>query len=788
MNGEIYRRSVRATRVFLMLMLAGFLAKLMADTGGEKSAGGQQASKQHLVEEYGKLPLAFEANNGQTSNEVQFLSRGQGYTLFLTRNAETVLVLSTSSQKKTSERSPNTRPVKFKPRRESTPPWVVRMKLVNAVVNSQSEGLEELPGKANYFIGNDPKKWSTNVPLLSRVQYRNVYPGVDLVYYGNQQQLENDFIIAPGADPQFITMSFTGAEKLSLDAQGNLVLAGREGEVRFEKPRIYQETDGTQREIQGGYVLKDANEVGFQMAAYDTTKSLVIDPVLSYSTYLSGNYSDIAYGIAVDSAGNAYLTGVTGSTNFPTTPGAFQATPASKNGGGNAFVTKLNPAGSALVYSTFLGGSGGGCGPSDPGCTGGDAAAGIAADAAGNAYVTGSTVSTDFPTTLGAFQTSNRGWENSFVSELNSDGTALLYSTYLGGSGNTEFNDQGHGIALDTQDNIYVTGTTCSSDFPVTPNAFQPTYQGGSGGGISGDFNCNVFLSELNPTPLLTLGTVSLGRGSASLVYSTYLGGTGGDSGESIAMDSAGNAYVTGWTDSSDFPVTPGAFQMSYKGSAGTGNAFVSKLDPAEQGSLSLVYSSYLGGTAGDRAYGIAVDNQGSAYVTGSTCSTNFPVTPLAFQAYHPYCDAFVTKFDPSGSSLVYSTYLSGTNDGVHGATFDDGLAIAVDAAGNAYLTGEASSVDFPTTPDALPTTSPSRGAFMTVLNSAGSALIYSTYLSGSGYDHGQGIAVDNAGDAYVTGWTSSTGFPTTPGAFQTTFQGYNAAFVAKFSGFPTVP
>jgi Beta-propeller repeat len=783
MKRDTYLRGVPATSLSLALFALisiGFQPKAQAQAAKTEPANVPTASKQHLAEEYGKLPLAFEANTGQTSDDVKFLSRGQGYTLFLTRNAETVLVLSASAQKETSERPPNAPPVRLKPRRESTPPWVVRMNLLNADVTSQAEGLEELPGKANYFVGNDPGKWRTNVPLFSRVQYRNVYPGVDLVYYGNQNQVENDFIVAPGADPQSITLSFTGAEKLSLDSQGNLVLAAKEGEVRFERPRIYQDVNGTQLEISGDYLLKDVHQVGFQVAAYDRSRPLVIDPVLSYSTYLGGSAG--AYGIAVDSSGNAYLTGFAGSANFPTTPGAFQATPHSTNGAGNAFVTKLNPAGSALVYSTYLGGSGGGCGPYHPGCTAGDQGAGIAVDAAGNAYVTGWTVSTDFPTTLGAFQTNNRGWENAFVTKLNSDGTTLLYSTYLGGSTNGYVGDQGHGIALDTQNNVYVTGTTCSSDFPVTPNAFQSIYKG-----------CNAFMSELNTTALLGLGPVSLGRGSASLVYSTYLGGTGGDSGESIALDAAGNAYVTGWTDSTDFPVTPGAFQMSYKGSAGTGNAFVSKLNPAEQGPLSLVYSTYLGGASGDRAFGIAVDNQGSAYVTGDTCSTNFPVTPLAFKttSQNLDCNAFVTKFDPSGSSLDYSTYLGGTRGAPSGGTSDYGFAIAVDGAGDAYVTGQTISADFPTTPDAFqlqPAKSPAWTAYMTVLNSAGSGLVYSTYLSGSGSDSGESIAVDNVGNAYVTGTTYSTDFPTTPGTFQTTFQGYADAFVAKFSGFPTAP
>jgi len=377
------------------------------------------------------------------------------------------------------------------------------------------------------------------------------------------------------------------------------------------------------------------------------------------------------------------------------------------------------------------------------------------------------------------------------VTKLNSDGTALLYSTYLGGTGSgPNGGDRGAGIAVDTQGNAYVTGTTCSSDFPVTPLAFQLFYKGNSGPGFGGGMpNCNAFMSELNPGL----------SGPLSLVYSTYLGGSGnsvspsggGDSGNGIALDSTGNVYIAGFTGSSDFPTTPGAFQMSFKAPRET-NAFVSKLNPGLPGPLSLVYSTYLGGsTYGDRASGIAVDSQGSAYVTGFTGSADFPVTPLAFQTtFYSYVDVFVTKLNPSGSSLVYSTFISGTTPLPFG-TNDYPYGIAVDATGKAYVTGLTTSLNFPTTPDALqpqPATSSSRPAFLTVLNPDGSALVYSTYLSGSSSDAGLSVAVDNSGSVYVTGVTRSTDFPTTPGAFQTTFQGYADAFVAKFSGFPTAP
>jgi hypothetical protein len=646
-----------------------------------------------------------------------------------------------------------------------------------------------LPGKTNYFIGNDQTKWRTNVPLFTKVKYRDVYRGVDLVYYGNQKELEYDFIIAPGANPHSVTLKFTGQKKLSLDAQGGLVLGVKGSEVRLEKPRIYQEIDGARKEISGGYEFKNAHEVSFQVAAYDRSRPLIIDPVLGYSTYLGGSLSDIGYGIAADSGGNAYVTGLAGSIDFPTTAGAYQTTAPTNAGAGNAFVTKLNPAGSALVYSTYLGGSTVTTCPHDfaSGCRCADQGAGIAVDAAGHAYVAGWTCSTDFPTTLGAFQPTLHGLQNAFATKLKSDGTGLVYSTYLGGSDS----EWGFGVAVDSQDNAYLTGATCSSDFPVTPSAFQATFQGSSNGVTSREIGCysNAFVSKLSSNAFLSTLNPVLPE-PVSLAYSTYLGGTSGDVARGIAVDSQGNAYVTGITDSSNFPVVSPAFQMSYQGAPGADNGFVSKLNPAEVGPQSLVYSTYLGGAGGDEAFGIAVDSQGSAYVTGLTCSPTFPVTPLAFQTtFRNDCDAFLTKFNPAGSGLVYSSFLSGSTGLASGGTDDEALAIAVDAAGNAYVTGIAGSSDFPTTPDAIqpqrPTTSPSWTAFVTALNSAGSALVYSTYLSG-GSDSCQGIAVDKAGNAYVTGYTDSTTFPTTPGAFQTAQRGFRNGFVTKFSGFPT--
>ncbi|TMG77584.1 MAG: hypothetical protein E6H80_00745, partial [Betaproteobacteria bacterium] len=407
------------------------------------------AADARVSESYGRLPLHFEVNRGQTDKDVRFLARGPGYSLYLTAGEAVLVLAKPNPDAKRDARSPQARreaPADVKS-------IALRMSLVGAARQPRVSGLEEQPGKANYFIGKDPAKWRTNIPTYATVHYREVYPGIDLVYYGNQRQLEYDFVVAPGADPKKIVLGFKGTDKLEVDAQGDLVLHAAGGVIRQQKPIIYQEIDGIRREIEGRYVRKGANRVSFKLAAYDTSRPLMIDPALSYSTYLGGSGHDFGQGIAVDAHGNAYVTGHTSSTNFPTTLGAFQIAFA---GGSDAVVTKLNPDGSALVYSTYLGGSNGGNG------TGGadtNEGAGIAVDADGNAYVTGFTGANDFPTTPGAFQSAFAGGWDAFVTKLNPTGSALVYSTYLGGS----FLDGGSGIAVDSNGNTYVTGETQSS-------------------------------------------------------------------------------------------------------------------------------------------------------------------------------------------------------------------------------------------------------------------------------------------------------------------------------------
>jgi hypothetical protein len=657
------------------------------------------------------------------------------------------------------------------------------MKLVGSNPKANVTGLDPLPSKSNYFIGNDPKKWRTNVPNYARVKYEGVYPGIDLLYYGNQGRLEYDLVVAPGTDPRAIALNIAGAEKMQIDPRGDLVLSSDGGDVRLHKPVVYQPATDNGRLttdvpanspftihnsqfVDGRFLLLAANRIGFEVSNYDRSKPLVIDPVLSYSTYLGGSGGDTASAVAVDADGNAYVTGNTSSIDFPIEK-ALQPANASE-GGTDVFVTKLSPDGSSLVYSTYLGGWGGDFGRS------------IAVDSSGNAYVTGRTTSRDFPT-LNAFQNSHGGgyWD-AFVTKLDLTGSVLLYSTYLGGSGNEDTVAlPGGRIAVDSSGSVYVTGDTHSTDFPTTDGAFDRTC--GTDGPCDGGHR-DVFVTKLTPD------------GSA-LAYSTYLGGDGDDVGVAIAVDSTGSAYVSGRTDSAGFPTTPGSFQTA-KGAYG--DAFVAKLNP--DGS-DLIYSTYLGGSEGDRIHGIAVDLAGNAYVTGATNSADFP-TKNAFQptwkggtCYLPpdsyLCDDnFVTKLNPTGSDLVYSTYL-GSSGGEHPSAF------AVDASGNAYVTGGTfAGNDFPLvnplqayaggTCGEPPDTFLCFDAFVCKLSPSGT-LVFSTYLGATGGEGGDGIAVDPSGNIYVAGGTSSADFPITPGAFQTTFRGGDG-FVVKIGPADNTP
>ncbi len=652
--------------------------------------------------QYAELPLRFESATG----EAGFVSRLPGYTLFVTPGGAIVESSKTS----------------------------IRMSLEGANPAAVAAGIEKLPGKANYFTGNDRSKWRTNVPMYGKVRYSAVYPGIDLIYYGNHRELEYDFEVAPGADPGRISLVFgtpLGTAELSLDTAGDLNIAAEGVRLRLRKPLMYQDIGGRRVPVSGSFLMA-GNRVCLRVGSYDRTRRLVIDPVLSYSTYLGGADDDVAGarsggGIAVDASGNAYIVGTTSSTNFPASQGSVQ--PQSK-GESDVFVAKLNSSGTAVMYATYLGGSAG------------DTGYGIVVDAAGNAYIAGSTSSTDFPVSDGAVQKTHAGGvRDVFVTKLNPDGSALVYSTYLGGGG-VEPNAS---IAVDSTGNIYVAGNTNSADFPTTAGAYQT-----SRGGLSA-----AFVTKLNDS------------GSA-LLFSTYLGGTGGDNTVGVTVDSGFNAYVTGSANSSSFPTTAGAKQTAFGG--GGSDAFLTKLS-FDFGSL--VYSTFLGGTGDDSGYRVAVDAAGNAFVTGFTRSNDFPASQgVTRSSSGGDSAAFVAKLSPNGATLGFSVYLDGDED-------DLGSDIAVDAEGNACVVG-ASSVNFPLTPNALAI--PGKAAFAAKLARANGAIIYSTHLGGSGATSATGVAADAAGACYAAGWTESTDLPTMAGAVQASSSGARDIFVAKIS------
>ena len=697
----------------MLLQLRAWLLvpAILLPVSAQHLAKTEPTKRPQVMETYGKLPLSFEANQGQSDSRVKFLSRGSGYTLFLTQDSA---VLSLHGKKTNA---------------------ALRMKVIGANPHAAVAGTDGLPGKSNYFVGNDPSQWRTNVPTYASVKYSGVYPGIDLVYHGNQRLLEYDFRVAPGADPNAIELRFQGAKKLGVNDDGALVIGIGDDEVIEHAPVVYQEIAGQRKTLPGRYVLRGKGRVAFSIANYDHDSPLVIDPALVNSTYLGGSYDDRGLSVAIDSAGNAYVTGAA-AVGFPTTEKPFATTSSYYNM--NVFVAKLNADLSALIYSVYLGTNGAGYG--------------IAVDKDGNAYVVGNGLSV--PTTPGAFQSARAaGGGDMFVTKLNTAGSALVYSTYLCGSGF----EVGHAIAVDASGQAYVTGRTYSDDFPTSQSAYQAARRGG----------VDAFVSKLNA------------EGSA-LLYSTYLGGSGFEESNGITLDSSDNAYITGETSSPDFPTTAGALQAHF---TGLQDAFVSKL--SSNGSV-LVYSTYVGGEVEAQGNAIAVDALGQAFFTGWTNSSDFPTTEGAFGATMPGTNpAFVSKVDSTGSTLLYSTYLGGNCSQPGWGTAGNG--IAVDADGHAYITGSTGCFDFPTTSDASQTSfGGDLDAFVTKLSADGSALLYSTYLGGGFQDSANSIVVDTKGNAYVTGLTESPDFPSTPGAFQTTYvgsvNGGGDAFVATLS------
>ena len=682
-----------------------------------------------------QLPLSFEPNVGQTDAQVAFLVRGAGYGAFLTAD-ELVLSLPRANQDAVAgkkefdpEAALSHRP---EPAAETLPPAVVRMRLTGA---NLSTPVGELPleAKTNYFIGNDPAAWHTDVPNFGRVRYTDVYPGVDLVYYGNGGGLEYDFVVAPGANPDVVAMEWDGAESVEVDDAGTLIMKVEGGELRQASPVVYQDGDEGRSPVSGAFDLIGAGRVGVRLGAYDPAKPLVIDPVLVYSSFLGGSNGDYLRELEVDAAGAVYVTGTSFSANFPTAL-PYDST---NNGGSDVIVAKLRPAGNGFIYSTYLGG------------ILNDWGRGLAVDASGAVYVSGDTESTDFPMVNAYDATLNGGTDDAFVAKLTPMGNGLAYSTYLGGSGS----DHSDALVVDSDGSAYLTGSTDSRNFPVV-NAYDRTFNGGT---------YDAFVAKLRPRSMFDPRLV--------LDYSTYLGGADTDTGHDIGVDAYGTAFIVGATRSNDFPLVR-AFDTDH------GNyydGYVSKLTVDGRG---LLFSTFLGGWHQDIANAATLARDGTLYVTGETYSDDFPTSFGSYdRTFNGYRDAFVTRLSPGSFfgpayTITFSTFLGGREQ-------EEGHDIAVTSAGIVFVTGTTKSADFPIFDAYDGSFNGDYDWFVTKLSANGAVLNYSTFLGGSNSDQARAIALDSSGAAYVAGNTESEDFPAV-GGVDSTHNGESDGFIAK--------
>jgi hypothetical protein len=665
----------------------------------------------------------FIENKGQVGSEVRYYARGNPAVAF--RDDGVMFVLSESRGGLERLRGLAEGPLERNAGMRSVA-YMVRFDGADPVV---PVARERLSFDVNFFIGNDPDGWKTNVPTFGEIAYENLYDGIDLIYRQTAGGVKYELRVEPGADPGVIGMRYDGVESTRLSTEG-LVVDSSLGELRDTIPYSYQENGGG---VDCKFVSRGIMSYGFACGGYDRSRTLVIDPLI-YSTYLTGGQSDGAFAVTVSDTDRAYVTGYTQSGNFPVTPGAydtdFHFDPYGY--GYDTFVAEFNALGTLPFFITFLGGH-------DI-----DSGFGIALDPLRNVYVTGSTSSTDFPTTATAFSKTFGGATDAFVTKLDSSGAFLNYSAYLGGSGI----ESGYSIAVDDFGNATVTGYTYSTNFPVTPSAWDKIGNGRDA------FVTKVFWS------------------GDWLAYSTYLGGLGRETGYAVALDEAGNAYITGETRSPDFPTTANGTDLIFNG---TTDAFVAKLNRAGS---DLLFSTYLGGDAADAGYSIVLDRSGDVYVAGDTSSPDFNVTNSTYDNTYNggSSDAFVTKMNMTALTLNYSTFLGGSES-------DEARGIAVDSYGVAYVTGETNSSNFPTTKWAYDShgCSGTWDVFATKIRAGGDGLIYSSYLASADIDYAHGIALDPQNGFYVVGETNSGSFPTTPGAFSTVFGGYWDGFLTKF-------
>lgn len=760
-NRPVSRKSLIARLVFAAgLMLGGAAAlvligvtRLAGDAAGTRVAD-VSAQQARIRSSFGKLPVVFEANRGQTGPEAKYLARGHGYTLFLTPD-EAVFSVPLRDSRTRSRKVPLAKSGREASDTRDIAAAIIRMRMIGAQAQALLTGSDKLSGVSNYFIGSDPSKWRTNIPQFSGVLYRGIYPGIDLAFHGEESQVEFDFVVSPSADPAAVALSFAGADRMDMDASGNLVLRTRGGDLQFQRPLAYQMANGNRIPVAAGFRIADGR-VGFWLGEYDRQRELIIDPVLSYSTFLGGSDEDEAGAIAVDSLGSAYIVGQTASTNFPTTAGVVQP---ARAGGFDAFVTKLDPSGSTRIFSTFLGGNVVGDLATSPD----DSATAVAllpGSGARDVFVAGLTECSDFPgTSAGAQPDFSGGVADGFAVRLNATGTALVYSTYIGGSDS----DAAFGIGADAAGNAYVGGVTASFDFPWFSSPIQTSLNGNSDG----------FIAKLNPT------------GSA-YSWTTFLGGSNDDQVNGLALDGTTNpnVYVVGTTTSVNFPVSFNAFQQicGTDGSCNSGggtpqdDAFVAEINNA---GTTKVYASYLGGSKIDDGFGIAADSTGAAYVTGRTNSSDFPThNPFQTTLQNGAQNAFVTKVSAGGTAVTFSSYLGGGGQ-------DQGYAIAIDAAKSVFVTGQTTSTNFPVVSAVQSFINGPSDAFVSEINPAGSSVVFSTYFGGAGDENITfgGIAVDSSSNIYVAGdTTSSTGFPTDVPLQPSFGGGASDGFVARFS------
>ncbi len=690
--------------IFIVLMVLIFLGEIVSSRAKEVNYDkGIRANyeKMKIYEnindnKFGNIPLYFIPNKGQVNQKVRYYAKTSSYTLWVTDEG---MVFDIGSRRLLSN-----------------------LNFLNTNPNFDIKPLQKTEYRVNYFIGNDKSNWVSGVQASKSIQFEDIYPGVDVKVYGKDKNIEYDWILKPGVDPQIIQFSIKDSEKIEIDENGNLVIYGQFGEIKHQKPYAYQIIEDKKSAVNTEYKQVDENIFGFEIDVYDHSQPLVIDPIvtLEYSTYLGGSGYDAGMDIVVDSQGCAYVIGGAGAADFP----ILDPLQPDYAGSMDAFVTKFSSSGDSLVYSTYLGGNSS------------DFGSGITLDSSGFVYVTGTTRSTDFPTS-NPFQAAFSGIEDVFIAKLNVDGSMLEYSTYLGGNDS----DVGSGISVDANGHAYVVGITDSTDFP-TNDSFQATQAG----------NGDAFLAKLSSS-------------GNSLEYSTYLGGNYFDWAFSVAVDSGGYAYLTGRTSSTDFP-TENPIQAAL---ADEDDVFITKFSTD---GTSLIYSTYLGGNDSDYGHDIVLDSSACAYITGYTSSTDFPVINYLQESNAGNYDVFAAKLNSAGNSLEFSTYLGGSDS-------DEGNGIALDSSGYIYITGQTKSADFPTKYPIQASWGGSNDVLVMKLNSSGSDLEYSTYLGGSGYDRGEGIAVDANGYAYIAGGSSGDDFPTQL-PFQQANAGSGDAIVSK--------